>query len=114
MSKNNKKNKEKKENKKIQKGISKTIEKLYLEGKESYMKKNQQTEKDLDINSENEKNCTFKPVIKDYKGEYFGNNPLKEDKLFNTEIKKMEKIREEKGYANKGIKKQMAFGIEPK
>jgi hypothetical protein len=96
------------------KGISKTIEKLYLEGKESYMKKNQQTEKDLDINSENEKNCTFKPVIKDYKGEYFGNNPLKEDKLFNTEIKKMEKIREEKGYANKGIKKQMAFGIEPK
>ena len=96
------------------KGISKTIEKLYLEGKESYMKKNQLTEKDLDINSENEKNCTFKPVIKDYKGEYFGNNPLKEDKLFNTEIKKMEKIREEKGYTNKEIKKQMAFGIEPK
>ena len=96
------------------KEISKTIEKLYLEGKESMMKKNQQTEKDLDINSENEKNCTFKPVIKDYKGEYFGNNPLKEDKLFNTEIKKKEKIREEKGYANKEIKKQMAFGIEPK
>ena len=90
------------------------IEKLYFEGKESYIKKMQQEEKDLDLNSENEKNCTFKPVIKDYKGNYFENNPLKEDKLLNTEIKKMEKIREEKGYANKIIKKQMAFGIEPK
>ena len=96
------------------KELTKNIEKLYLEGKESYMKKMKQEEKDLDLNSENEKNCTFKPVIKDYKGNYFENNPLKEDALFNTEIRKMEKIREEKGYTNKEIKKQMAFVIEPK
>ena len=61
-----------------------------------------------------EKDCTFKPAIKDYKGDYFGNNPLKEDILVNTEIKKMEKLREEQGYINKEIKKQMNFGIEPK
>ena len=96
------------------KDIAKNIEKLYLEGKESYMKKMQQEVKDLDLNDENEKNCTFKPVIKDYKGNYFENNPLKENKAFNTEIKKKEKIREEKGYNNKEIKKPMAFGIEPK
>ena len=96
------------------KEVAKNIEKLYLEGKESYLKKKQQEQKDLDLNRDNEKNCTFKPVIKDYKGNYFENNPLKEDKLFNNEIKKMEKIREEKGYTNKEIKKQMAFEIEPK
>ena len=96
------------------KEVSKNIEKLYLEGKESYMKKLQQEEKDLDLNSENEKNCTFKPVIQDYRGYYFDNNPLKEDKSFNNEIKKKEKIREEKGYTGREIKKPMAFGIEPK
>ena len=96
------------------KEVSKNIEKLYLDGKESYMKKIQQEGKDLDLNSENEKNCTFKPMIKDYKGDYFENNPLKEDKLFNNEIKKMEKIREEKGYTNKKTEKHMEFGIEPK
>ena len=79
------------------KELTKNIEKLYLEGKESYMKKMKQEEKDLDLNSENEKNCTFKPVIKDYKGNYFENNPLKEDALFNTEIRKMEKNRNKYG-----------------
>ena len=96
------------------KEVAKTIEKLYLEGKEFYLKKKQQEEKDLDLNSENEKNCTFKPVIKDYKGSYFEYNPLKEDKSFNIEIKKMERIREKKGYNNKEIEKPMAFDIEPK
>ena len=96
------------------KDVAKNIEKLYFEGKESYMKKMQQEAKDLDLNDENEKNCTFKPVIKDYKGNYFENNPLKENKAFNTEIKKKEKIREEKGYNNKEIKIPMAFGIEPR
>ena len=96
------------------KEVAKTIEKLYNEGKEFYLKKKQQEEKDLDLNSENEKNCTFKPVIKDYKGNYFEYNPLKEDKSFNIEIKKMEKIREEKGYKSKEIEKPMAFEIEPK
>ncbi len=85
------------------KEVAKNIEKLYLEGKNSYIKKRQQ-EKDSDMNSENIKNCTFKPVIKDFKGNYFENNPLKEDKLFNTELKRMEKVREEKGYSNKEIK----------
>ena len=96
------------------KEVAKNIEKLYFEGKEFYIKKLQQEEKDLDLNSENEKNCTFKPVIKDYKGNYFENNPLKEDKQYNIGIKKMEKIREEKGYTNKEIEKPMAFDIEPK
>ena len=96
------------------KEVAKNIEKLYLEGKEFYLKKKQQEEKDLDLNSENEKNCTFKPVIKDYKGNYFEYNPLKEDKSFNIEIKKMERIREKKGYNNKEIEKPMAFDIEPK
>ena len=66
------------------------------------------------MNSDNEKHCKFKPAIQDYKGNYFENNPLKDDKLYNNEIKKMEKIREEKGYTNKEIEKRMAFGIESK
>jgi hypothetical protein len=94
------------------KEVAKNIEKLYQEGKNSLIKK-RQLEQETNLNSI-EKDCTFKPVIQDYKGDYFENNPLKKDKLFNTEIKKMEKIREEKGYTNKQIKKQMAFNIEPK
>ena len=94
------------------KEVEKKIEKLYQEGKNSMIKK-RQLEQDINSNLK-EKDCTFKPVIQDYKGDYFENNPLKKDKLFNTEIKKMEKIREEKGYTNKQIKKQMAFNIEPK
>ena len=94
------------------KEVQKNIEKLYLDGKNSYMKK-RQNEQDLAENN-NSLECTFKPVIKDYNGDYFENNPLKEDFLVNTEIKKMEKLREEQGYINKEIKKQMAFGIEPK
>ena len=96
------------------KEVQKDIEKLYLDGKNSYIKK-RQGEQELSKNEFNlEKDCTFKPAIKDYKGDYFGNNPLKEDILVNTEIKKMEKLREEQGYINKEIKKQMNFGIEPK
>jgi len=94
------------------KEVAKNIEKLYQEGKNSLIKKIQ-LEQETNLNPI-EKDCTFKPVIQDYKGDYFENNPLKKDKLFNTEIKKMEKIREEKGYTNKQIKKQMAFNIEPK
>jgi hypothetical protein len=92
------------------KEVQKNIEKLYLEGKNSLIKK-RQGEQEL---SKLEKDCTFKPVIKDYKGNYFENNPLKEDILVNTEIKKMEKLREEQGYINKEIKRQMVFDIEPK
>ena len=93
------------------KEVKKNIEKLYLEGKKSFINKRKLESESL---KENEKDCTFKPVIKDFNGNYFENNPLKEDKMFNTEIKKMEKLREEKGYTNKEIKKQMAFNIEPK
>ena len=75
------------------KEVAKNIEKLYIEGKNSYIKKKQQ-ERDFDMNADNEKHCTFKPAIQDYKGNYFENNPLKDDKLYNNEIKKMEKIRE--------------------
>ena len=94
------------------KEVQKKIEKLYIEGKNSYIKK-RQIETEPNVNN-NEKDCTFKPVIKDYKGNYFENNPLKEDILYNIEVKKMEKLREEQGYTNKKIKKQMFFEIEPK
>ena len=93
------------------KEVAKNIEKLYIEGKNSYLRKKQQGDKDPDLNSENEKNCTFKPVIKDYKGKYFENNPLKDDKYYNMEIKKKERKREE---INRGLVKHMSFGIEPK
>ena len=94
---------------KNKKELEKSFEKLYQDGKNMTIKKRQEN-----ALTEVEKECTFKPAIKDYKGDYFENNPLKEDKLFNTQLKKMEKIREEKGYTNKMIKKQMAFNIEPK
>ena len=78
------------------KEVAKNIEKLYIEGKNSYLRKRRQVDKDPDLNSENEKNCTFKPVIKDYKGNYFENNPLKKDKSFNYEIKKKRKNKRRK------------------
>ena len=96
------------------KEVAKNIEKLYLDGKESYIRKKRQEKKDLDLNTENDKNYTFRPMIKDYKGKYFENNPLKEDRFYNMELKKMEKIRENKRYSKKKVKKQMAFGIETK
>ena len=42
--------------------------------------KKRQNEQDLAENN-NSLECTFKPVIKDYNGDYFENNPLKEDFL---------------------------------
>ena len=93
------------------KEIAKNIEKLYIEGKNSYIRKKKQEDKDPDLNSENEKNCTFKPVIKNYKGKYFEKNPLKGDKSYNREIKKRERKR---ASIDREVVKYMSFGIEPK
>ena len=94
--------------------IKKNIEKLYIEGKNSYIRKKNTEDKNPEDTTENEKNCTFKPLVRDFKGDYFGNNPLKEDKLVNKELKKMEKIRETKGYSEMEIKSPMTFAIEQK
>ena len=94
------------------KEVAKNIEKLYNEGINSYIKRHNYNRKM--VLTEEEKSCTFKPAIKYYNGDYFENNPLKEDIFNNTEIKKMEQLREEQGYINKEIKRQMAFDIEPK
>lgn len=94
--------------------IKKNIEKLYIEGKNSYLRKKNTEDKNPEDTAENEKNCTFKPLLNDFKGDYFGNNPLKEDKHVNKELKKMEKLRETKGYSEMEIKSPMAFGIEQK
>ena len=94
--------------------VKKNIEKLYIEGKNSYIRKKNTEDKNPEDTAENEKNCTFKPLLRDFKGDYFGNNPLKEDKLVNKELKKMEKIRESKGYSEMEIKSPMTFAIEEK
>ena len=68
--------------------ISKNIEKLYVEGKKSYIKKKQMSDRDRDENDDNVKNCTFKPQLHHYNKQVFNNNPLKEDKNYNNKIQK--------------------------
>ena len=91
--------------------ISKNIEKLYVEGKKSYIKKKQISEKDRDENDDNIKNCTFKPQLHHYNKQVFNNNPLKEDKKYNNKIQKMIKLKRAR---NKKIEKHMNFSLEPK
>ena len=97
--------------------ISKKIEKLYNEGKNSYIKKKQMSERNPDENPDNAKNCTFKPVIHEYKKELFQKNPLKTDKNYNNKIQQLEKIREQnrnKSASKEYEKPMMSFAIEPK
>ena len=93
------------------KNISKPkYEMLYEEGKEAYIKRKNIVEKDLEDNEDNHINCTFKPVIHEFKNEVFNNNPLKE------EIKKFEKVGEQRlnNKKNKDFEKPMNFVIESK
>ena len=89
--------------------IKRDIEKLYQEGKAAYIQKKNMIEHDPEDNSENNINCTFKPVIRQYNNEIFNKNPLKE------EIEKFQKKREQmikKSY--KEFEKPMNFAIESK
>ena len=97
--------------------IIKKIEKLYNEGKNSYIKKKQMSERNPDENPDNAKNCTFKPEIHEYKKEVFQKNPLKTDKNYNYKIQQLEKIREQnrnKSTSKECEKPMMSFAIEPK
>ena len=89
--------------------IKKDIEKLYQEGKAAYIQKKNMIEHDPEDTSDNNINCTFKPVIRQYNNEIFNKNPLKE------EIEKFQKKREQmikKSY--KEFEKPMNFAIESK
>ena len=91
--------------------ISKNIEKLYADGKKSYIKKKQMSDRDRDENDDNVKNCTFKPQLHHYNKQVFNNNPLKEDKNYNNKIQKSiraKKIKDQK------YEKPMNFSLEPK
>ena len=101
---------EKNRNKLNKKQIDQNFEKLYLEGKASYLQKKQSIDPDPEDNLENKINCTFKPHIHQFKNEVFINNPIKED------IQKFEKIRDNKinEFGNKEYEKHMNFYIEPK
>ena len=66
-------------------------------------------EHDPEDNSENNINCTFKPVIRQYNNEIFNKNPLKE------EIEKFQKKREKIiQKSHKEFEKPMNFAIESK
>ena len=103
-------NKQKNGNKNInKKQIKKDIEKLYQEGKASYILRKKLIGHDPEDNDENKINCTFKPVINQYNNEMFSKNPLKED------MQKFEKIREKKmNNSQRGYERPMNFGIESK
>ena len=103
-------NKQKNGNRNInKKQIKKDIEKLYQEGKASYILRKKLIGHDPEDNDENKINCTFKPVINQYNNEMFSKNPLKED------MQKFEKIREKKmNNSQRGYERPMNFGIESK
>ena len=108
---NNNNSKEKNRNKLNSKQIDQNFEKLYQDGKASYLqKKKYSIEPDPEDNLENQINCTFKPKIHQFNNEVFINNPIKD------ELKKFEKIREQRmsNIANKEFEKTMNFVIEPK
>ena len=108
---NNNYSKEKNRNKLNSKQIDQNFEKLYQDGKASYLqKKKYSIEPDPEDNLENQINCTFKPKIHQFNNEVFINNPIKD------ELKKFEKIREQRmsNIANKEFEKTMNFVIEPK
>ena len=95
--------------------IKKDIEKLYITGKDSYIRKKNSLNKNNEDMLENTLNCTFKPNLNNkYNGAYFNYNPLKNDKKLKNEINKMTKLREVQGYLNMEIKIPMAFDIENK
>ena len=79
-------------------------------GKAAYIQKKKSVDPDPDDNLENQINCTFKPEIHQFNNGVFINNPIKE------ELKKFEKIREQKlsDIGNKEFEKTMNFVIEPK
>ena len=107
----NNNSKEKNRNRLNKKQIDQNFEKLYQDGKASYLqKKKYSVDPDPDDNLENQINCTFKPEIHQFNNEVFINNPIKD------ELRKFEKIREQRmsDYGNKEFEKTMNFVIEPK
>ena len=103
-------NKQKKGYKNInKKQIKKDIEKLYQEGKASYIMRKKLIGHNPEDNDENKINCTFKPVINQFNNEMFSKNPLKED------MEKFERIREKKmNNSHRAYERPMNFGIESK
>ena len=102
--------KEKNRNRLNSKQIDENFEKLYQVGKAAYIQKKKSVDPDPDDNLENQINCTFKPEIHQFNNGVFINNPIKD------ELKKFEKIREQKlsDIGNKEFEKTMNFVIEPK
>lgn len=104
------KDKDKNKNKLNKEQIDNNFEKLYREGKASYLQKKQSIDPDFDDNLDNQMNCTFKPIIHQFNNEVFTKNPIKE------ELQKFEKIRDHKLsiIGNKKHEKPMNFVIESK
>ena len=102
--------KDKNRNKLNKRQIDYNFEKLYQDGKASYLQKKNSIDPDLDDNLDNQINCTFKPVIHQFNNEVFSKNPIKE------ELKRFEKIGDQKMsiIGNKEYKKPMNFYIEQK
>ena len=78
------------------KEIKAKVEKLYTDGKISYMKKLKKKEKELNENKEIEEKCTFTPEIHSLNSEIFINNPLENDQKLIDEMNKLEKLRNKK------------------
>ena len=102
--------KDKNRHKLNKKQIDYNFEKLYQDGKASYLHKKNLIDPDLDDNLDNQINCTFKPEIHKFNNEVFINNPIKE------ELQRFEKIGDQKMsvLGNKEYKKPMNFVIEQK
>jgi len=73
------KDKENKRNRLNKQQIDDNFEKLYQDGKASYIQKKKSIDPDFDDNLDNKINCTFKPVIHKFKDEVFNKNPIKEE-----------------------------------
>ena len=104
------KDKENKRNRLNKQQIDDNFEKLYQDGKASYIQKKKSIDPDFDDNLDNKINCTFKPVIHKFKDEVFNKNPIKE------ELQRFERLRDQKMsiLGNKEYQKPMNFYIEEK
>ena len=101
---------EKDKNKLNKKQIDNNFEKLYQDGKASYIQKKKGLDPDFEDNIDNKINCTFRPVIHQFNNDVFSKNPIKE------ELQRFEKLGDQKMNAlgNKEYTKPMNFYIESK
>ena len=82
------------------KDVPANIEKLYTDGKITYMKKLRKEDRNPDEKKVLDSQCTFKPEIHPVNESIFSLNPMEKDQYFQKEVSRMEEARVRKNVEN--------------